>query len=102
MPVMKIKRDGEMADVPATIISDGLAVTDEKILTTFRGRQYVLFHVASGSTVSTGRTKRIARRIGAILAPLADWTLSQSELQNVEGLVEKILAAEIKAEMEEG
>jgi hypothetical protein len=99
---MKIKRDGEMVEVPATIISDGLAVTDEKMLTTFRGRQYVIFHIASGSTVSTGRTKLIARRIGAILAPLADWTLPQSELQNVDRLVEKILAAEIKAEIEEG
>ncbi len=99
---MKIKSDDGMAEVRATIISDGLALTDEKILTTYRGRQYVIFHVASGSTISTARTKRIARRIGSILAPLADWTIPPSELRNIEGLAKKVLDAEVRAEAEDG
>ena len=99
---MKIKSDDGMADVPATIISEGLALTDEKILTTYRGRQYVIFHVASGSTISSGRTKRIARRIGEMLAPLADWTLPQSQLQKIDGLLKKIVDAEKEAEAGNG
>jgi len=98
---MRIMNKDGMTDVPATIICDGLAVSGKKVLTTTRGRQYVIFHIASGATVSTGRTKRLAQKIAAAIAPLADWTLPQSDLRDVEGLLRKVRDAEDKAAQEE-
>ena len=86
-------------EIPVTVVpeSAGLAISDEKILTTYDGRQYVIYHVASGAQVSSGRTKQITQRLAAMIAPLADWTLPQSELCRIDGLVKQLVQMRIAA-----
>ena len=86
-------------EIPVTVVpeSAGLAISDEKILTTYDGRQYVIYHVASGTQVSSGRTKQITQRLAAMIAPLADWTLPQTELCRIDGLVKQLVQMRIAA-----
>ncbi len=76
--------------VAATVVSPGLAISNEKIALPNAVLNYAVLHIGSGEFVATAPKKRQAVRIVEAIAPLADWTQSVDALRAVPLLARRV------------